>query len=434
MRLNFPSHAFIFILLLSPLAVTGNLQKASALTPVADLTGDWSGFAQITITGGYCQFTGNVNAHVTQNGNQISGSFSVVATSAKSLNPDVYECDYEAFTYSDSLSGTIDGSQITLYSSDATFSGWYASSGISLSISSADYTGSTQLSPTGFTPPQFTPKDEPTPQEEEDTDGDGISDDVDECIGLLEDYYGENESDGCPEKDSDGDSFYDYEDKCIYDAEDFIGIEDGCPEAEKDSDSDSFYDDEDVCPYDAEDYFKFGELEGCPETDTDNDNIYDSIDQCIYEPEDTTGDIDGCPDEDNSIVDQDEFVEGEDEFVEDEFAEDEFAEDEFPEAGKAPNIIFPTRLPDNFLRANGCGAQAALIDVVPDTDVTESCNQHDICYGRGGDAEARKICDEEFFDSIKSNSKFGSVGAWGYYVMVRALGTSAFNCEVDSCR
>ena len=283
MRFNFSSRVFIFILLLSPLAVTGNSQKAFALTPVADLTGNWSGFAQITITGGYCQFTGNVNAHVTQNGNQISGSFSVVTTSAKSSNPDVYECDYEAFTYSDSLSGTIDGSQITLYSSDATFSGWYASSGISLSISSADYSGSTQLSPTGFTPSPFEPKDEPIqppPEDEEeyggysswdeyckaeygsdtyydastnsceyyeqDSDGDSIDDSVDECIGLLEDFYGENESDGCPEKDSDDDTIYDYEDSCLYDPEDFIGIEDGCPEEEEEEFTEEEFAEEEV--------------------------------------------------------------------------------------------------------------------------------------------------------------------------------------------
>ena len=187
-----------------------------------------------------------------------------------------------------------------------------------------------------------------------------------------------------------------------------------------------------MCPYDAEDYFKFGELEGCPEEDSDGDNIYDSIDQCIYEPEDTVGDIDGCPDEDNSIVDQDEFVE--DEFAEDEFAEDEFAEEEFPEAGEAPNIIFPTRLPDNFFRDNGCGPQGGGIDIVPDTDVTESCKQHDICYGRGGDAEDRKTCDEEFYESIKSNSILGKYGAKLYYWGVRLGGTSSFNCVTDSCR
>lgn len=459
MRLNFPSYIFIFILLLSPLAVTGNFQKAFALTPVADLTGDWSGFAQITITGGYCQFTGNVNAHVTQNGNQISGSFSVVTTSAKSSNPDVYQCDYDAFTYSDSISGTIDGSQITLYSSDATFTGWYASSGISLSISSADYSGSTQLSPTGFTPPQFEPKDEPVqppPEDEEeyggysswdeyckaeygsdtyydastnsceyyeqDSDGDSIDDSVDECIGLLEDFYGENESDGCPEKDSDDDTIYDYEDSCPYDPEDFLGIDDGCPEEEEDTDGDSFYDDEDVCPYDAEDYFEFGELDGCPEEDSDGDNIYDSIDKCIYDPEDAVGDTDGCPDQDDLIVDQDEFVE--DEFAEDEFAEDEYAED----------VIFPTRLPDNFFRTNGCGSQEAGIDFVPDFDFAESCNQHDICYARGGAAEDRKTCDEEFYDSIKSNSILGKFGAEIYYWAVRLGGTTAFNCVDDSCR
>jgi hypothetical protein len=321
LRSNFSSNVFIFILLLSPFTLTGNFQNvfAANLTPVADLTGQWSGFAQFTIPGGYCEYTGNVNAYLQQDGNNLVGEFSWVATSSKSIDPEIYECSWQGQSYSDDIQGTISGSQLTLQSSTATFTGWYASSGIKLDIVFDDATiGITQLSPTGFTPPAFTPEDEPTQptQEEKDSDGDGIPDNVDECIGLLEDYYGENEEDGCPEKDSDGDSFYDYEDKCIYDTEDFIGIEDGCPEAEEDTDGDSFYDNEDVCPFDAEDYFEFGEIEGCPETDSDGDNIYDSIDQCVDEPEDTTGDIDGCPN-----------YSTEDEFVEEEFAEEEMMEE-----------------------------------------------------------------------------------------------------------
>ena len=332
MRFNFLSHTFIFILLLSPFTITGNFQNifAANLTPVADLTGQWSGFAQFTIPEGYCEYTGNVNAYLEQDGNNIAGEFSWVATGSKSIDPEIYQCDYSGFTYSDNIQGTISGSQITLQSSEARFDGWYASSGINLDIVFEDsMIGITQLSPTGFSPPPFE-------SEAQDTDGDGISDDVDQCIGLLEDYFGENDEDGCPEKDSDGDSFYDYEDKCIYDAEDFLGIEDGCPEEEEDTDSDSFYDNEDVCPYDAEDYFEFGKLEGCPEEDSDSDNIYDSIDKCIDEPEDTVGDIDGCPNQDEFV--EDEFVE--DEFVEDEFVEEEFVEEEMMEE-TTPKFIEP---------------------------------------------------------------------------------------------
>ena len=52
MRFNLSSRVFIFILLLSPLTITGNFQNVfgADLTPVADLTGQWSGFAQVTIT------------------------------------------------------------------------------------------------------------------------------------------------------------------------------------------------------------------------------------------------------------------------------------------------------------------------------------------------------------------------------------------------
>lgn len=401
---------FLLILIASPLAATGNLQNAFALTPVADLTGDWSGFAQVTITEGYCEFTGKVNAHLTQNENNIVGSYTFVPTSSKSIDPEIYHCELES--WSDNLRGTIDGSRITLYSSDATLTGSYTSSGISLSVASPDYYGSTKLSPTGFTPPPFEPK------EKKDTDADGIPDEKDQCLNLKEDYFGKNDADGCPEKDSDNDGFYDYEDRCPYDPEDFIGIEDGCPEVEKDS---------------------------------DGDGVLDSDDLCLYEQEDYLGVIDGCLE----YFDEEEFTE--DEFAEDEELEDvelEAALDEWisepqPEdwvEGETPQLlrdtddaeestyVFPPRLPDNFFRTNGCGSQEAGIDLVPDFDFAESCNQHDICYARGGNAADRKTCDEEFYDSIKSNSKLGKFGATIYYWAVRLGGTSSFNCEAGSCR
>jgi len=333
MSSDFPSRIFLLALLLSPITLVGNFQNvfAANLTPVADLTGQWSGFAQFTILGGYCEFSGSVNAYLEQDGNSLVGEFSWVATSSKSIDPEIYECSWQGQSYSDDIQGTISGSQLALQSSVATFTGWYASSGIKLDIVFDDaMIGITQLSPTGFSPPAFTPEDEPTQptQEEKDSDGDGIPDNVDECIGLLEDYYGENEEDGCPEKDTDGDEWFDYEDSCLYDPEDYIGIEDGCPEEEEDTDGDTFYDDEDECIYEAEDFFEFGKLDGCPEYDTDGDNIYDSIDQCIDEPEDTTGDIDGCPNQD--------------EFVEDEFVEEESLTETPPKFTEPPSpLVLP---------------------------------------------------------------------------------------------
>jgi len=163
MKVNFSSHVFIFILLLSPLTITGNFQNVfgAPLTPVADLTGQWSGFAQFTIPEGYCEYSGKVNAYLKQDGNNIVGEFSWVATSSKSIDPEIYQCDYSGFTYADDIQGTISGSQLTLQSSEARFNGWYASSGINLDIVFEDsMIGITQLSPTGFTPQPVAPKDE----------------------------------------------------------------------------------------------------------------------------------------------------------------------------------------------------------------------------------------------------------------------------------
>ena len=122
------SSVFLILLLVSSVIILGNSRTALALTPVADLTGEWSGFAQIANTEKTCEFTGKINAQLTQNGNDIKGKYSFVQTGAKSSNPDVYYCDLGSFEQT--LHGTLDGSRITLYSEDSTFSGWYASSGI----------------------------------------------------------------------------------------------------------------------------------------------------------------------------------------------------------------------------------------------------------------------------------------------------------------
>jgi len=150
------SCVFLILLLVFSVIVLGNSQTTFALTPVADLTGQWSGFAQIINTEGTCEFAGKVNVQLTQNGNDIKGKYSFVQTSAKSSNPDVYYCNMESF--GQDIHGTLDGSRITLYSEDSTFSGWYASSGINLDITSDGIVGKAQLSPVNFTPPSFTPK------------------------------------------------------------------------------------------------------------------------------------------------------------------------------------------------------------------------------------------------------------------------------------
>ncbi len=99
-----------------------------------------------------------------------------------------------------------------------------------------------------------------------DRDGDGIPDDVDQCVDVPEDKDGFQDEDGCPDYDNDNDGIPDDKDKCPNIAEDLDG-----------------YQDED----------------GCPDYDNDADGIPDSVDQCPMQPETYNGykDEDGCPDE-----------------------------------------------------------------------------------------------------------------------------------------
>lgn len=132
-------------------------QNISALTPAADLTGQWSGFGQFVDSGGYCEISGKVNVEIQQDEDQIAGSFSFVQTNVKS-NLEGLECGVEPIQ--SSFSGTLDGSRIVLTGEGITFSGWYASSGIKLDVVSDWFSGSTQLSPTYFPPPPFETKEE----------------------------------------------------------------------------------------------------------------------------------------------------------------------------------------------------------------------------------------------------------------------------------
>ena len=132
-----------------------NFQTAVALTPVADLTGEWSGFAQLSDIEGYCEISGKVNAVVNQNENQITATFSFVPTQVKS-NLEGLKCEFEPIQVT--ARGTIDGSRISLTAAEATFDGWYASAGIKLDIASDWFTGTTQLSPTNFIPQPYSPK------------------------------------------------------------------------------------------------------------------------------------------------------------------------------------------------------------------------------------------------------------------------------------
>ena len=113
-----------------------------------------------------------------------------------------------------------------------------------------------------------------------DSDGDGITDDVDSCPSE----YGPPEYNGCPVPDSDGDGLPDDIDACP----DLPGPYDGCPLT--DLDGDGVYDDgSDLCPNE----YGLPEYNGCPAPDSDGDGVTDDIDLCPSEP--GLPDNNGCP-------------------------------------------------------------------------------------------------------------------------------------------
>jgi OOP family OmpA-OmpF porin len=65
-----------------------------------------------------------------------------------------------------------------------------------------------------------------------DRDGDGIMDDVDQCVAKPEDADNFEDSDGCPDPDNDADGIVDAADRCPLDAETRNGWkdDDGCPD------------------------------------------------------------------------------------------------------------------------------------------------------------------------------------------------------------
>lgn len=99
----------------------------------------------------------------------------------------------------------------------------------------------------------------------QDTDKDGIPDDIDACPSEPEDHLGQDQNDGCPlPPDKDGDGVPDMYDKCPDVPEDKDGIQDG---------------------------------DGCPEDDADKDGIADAQDKCPTEPGKPSADPtkNGCP-------------------------------------------------------------------------------------------------------------------------------------------
>jgi hypothetical protein len=109
----------------------------------------------------------------------------------------------------------------------------------------------------------------------QDSDGDGVSDDMDKCAGIA----GSDRTEGCP--DTDGDKVRDSEDLCPN--EPGSKRNGGCP----DPDNDGVLGKDDKCP----DVYGDKNTDGCP--DTDGDGIHDGDDNC---PE-TAGEAkyNGCP-------------------------------------------------------------------------------------------------------------------------------------------
>lgn len=114
----------------------------------------------------------------------------------------------------------------------------------------------------------------------QDTDGDGIFNDVDRCPTSPEDKDNFEDRDGCPDVDNDNDGIEDDRDQCPMEPEDKDGFEDenGCPEP--DNDGDGIADADDQCPMEPEDKDGFEDEDGCPEADNDKDGVADAQDEC----------------------------------------------------------------------------------------------------------------------------------------------------------
>tara|TARA_R110002049_G_scaffold296797_1_gene485190 strand:+ start:23237 stop:25159 length:1923 start_codon:yes stop_codon:yes gene_type:complete len=165
--------------------------------------------------------------------------------------------------------------------------------------------------------------------EKEDTDGDGVPNDIDKCPGTSS---GETvNGDGCSESqvDSDGDSVFDDVDLCADTPEGETVDETGCSISQRDTDLDGIADNIDECPdtdegltvddkgcaenqQDMDGDGILNDLDLCPGTpqgepansngcsssqiDSDGDSVSDELDQCPNTPSEETVDNEGCSD------------------------------------------------------------------------------------------------------------------------------------------
>ena len=140
-----------------------------------------------------------------------------------------------------------------------------------------------------------------------DSDGDGILDPDDACVGEPEDVDTFEDTDGCPDPDNDGDGILDGADNCPLEPETVNDFEDvdGCPDQVGDADGDGIIDTADACPADAEDADGHEDEDGCPDPDNDGDGVLDEADRCVNEPGPVPNH--GCPDADrdgDTVVDR----------------------------------------------------------------------------------------------------------------------------------
>ena len=131
----------------------------------------------------------------------------------------------------------------------------------------------------------------------DDSDEDGIDDNIDGCPDSPEDVDEFEDLDGCPDEDNDQDGVLDAEDECP--KKSGKAQNKGCPV--EDMDQDGLKNEDDACPQEAEDRDQFEDEDGCPDNDNDLDKVFDASDKCPMEAEDPDQfeDEDGCPDPDN---------------------------------------------------------------------------------------------------------------------------------------
>ncbi len=126
-----------------------------------------------------------------------------------------------------------------------------------------------------------------------DSDGDGLLDNRDQCPNDPEDADEFEDSDGCPDPDNDQDGVLDVNDGAPLDPEDKDGFEDEDGVPDPDNDGDKIEDGSDKCPNEAEDVDGFEDEDGCPDADNDGDGVPDAEDECPMTP--GVAEAKGCP-------------------------------------------------------------------------------------------------------------------------------------------